>query len=106
MSKYKLNHTGGPYGDATCHYKATIYEPFTLQELIDEVLNNKNEWGYFTLVEDTTTWLQTKSRMEYRYGEIINDNIPIEDKTKTVEVMEAHGGWTRMDYIVSLKLNQ
>ena len=89
----KFECTGGPYGDCCSSYKVTEF-PTTVGELFDYILKNeKNEWGSIYIG-------QWKKVAEYSHGSIVKP-LPDEYKDLFISSLGAHGGWTRMDYIIN-----
>ena len=96
--KFSLIHTGGPYGDECSTYDGYIKTPMTVEDFIEEVLNNhSDEWG--------TIYLAPHDVIEYSHGEI--KSMPknfLDYKNKEIESFFAHGGWSLMDYSLHFKL--
>lgn len=80
-------------GDCTAPYDVTEF-PEIVADFVGEVLGKyKREWGYIVI---------KRYRFEYRYGKLLN-NIPSELLARRVSNVEASGGWTGMDYYLTLK---
>lgn len=86
----------GPFGDACSLYKVQVRKPMSVQDLIDYVLTVKDEWGYIDVNEH---------RLEYRYGEIVLDNLTDAEKQTGIKDVFAYGGWSRTDYKVNRQDN-
>ena len=97
----ELVKTSSPYGDSTCMYDVIFKSEMTLQEFVNEVLDNKSEWGIIT-VKDTN--FTTIIRIKYKYG-VIENNEEIHLKMEDYHILSAtaNGGWSLMDYRVVLK---
>lgn len=90
-------------GDCTAGYKVTLDKEYTLQEFIDAVLTNKGEWGYINVAKGDCAWYNYP-RFSYRYGEVYGEpNLPEEVYGYKVKSVTASGGWSAMDYIVTLE---
>lgn len=90
-------------GDSTAGYKVILDKEYTLREFIDAVLTNKDEWGYIRVVKRDCAWYNYP-RFSYYYGEIPGEpNLPEEVYGYKVKSVTASGGWTRMDYVVTLE---
>ena len=59
--------------------------------------------AYYDVILDKphTGWLDYE-KYEYRYG-VLNDAIPKNLLEKKIISITAHGGWTRMDYLLKLE---
>lgn len=93
MKGFKLVYKAGPFSDSTSSYNVVLDDPMiTVQEFIDYVLAAcAGDWGSI----DTP-----HGRLEYRYGCIISDSIPVSEKNRIVSDAKANGGWTLMDYTI------
>ena len=91
-------------GDCTAGYEVDLDKEYTLQEFIDAILTNKkNEWGEIKIVKRNCPWHRYPS-IGYRYGNITSKpNIPEKVFGYKVKTVTADGGWTVMDYIVTLE---
>lgn len=91
-------------GDCTAGYRVDLDKEYTLQEFIDVILTNKkDEWGMIRIVKRNCPWYCCPS-IGYRYGNITNTpNIPKKFFDYKVKSVTARGGWTAMDYIVTLE---
>ena len=67
--------------------------PEIVADFVGEVLNIVGDWGYIVI---------KPYRFEYRYGKLLN-NIPSELLARRISNVEASGGWSRMDYYLTLK---
>ena len=91
-------------GDCTAGYEVDLDKAYTLQEFIDAILTNKkDEWGEIKIVKRNYPWYRYPS-IGYRYGNITSKpNIPEKVFGYKVKTVTANGGWTAMDYIVTLE---
>lgn len=97
MKPFELTESRGPFGDACSLYNAKVRKPMSVQDLIDYVLaEEKGEWGCIEVNEN---------RLEYKYGNIVSDNLTDEDKQTEIKDMFAYGGWSMMDYKVNSESN-
>lgn len=98
MKLLEFIRTGGPYGDCTSKYDIKINkEKPIIRDIINYVLNEKQEWGYIIINDNRLT-----DDFEYKYGVIVKDNIPEEIKDTNIESITAIGGWSRMDYYIKI----
>ena len=89
----KLTQTSETFGDCTALYSVEMTKPYTVGEFIKEVLKRK-EWGYIETDDG--------DKCEYKRSIIISNNIPIESMLKNIIKARAHGGWSRMDYVLDI----
>ena len=91
-------------GDCTAGYEVDLDKEYTLQEFIDAILTNKkDEWGEIKIAKRNCPWYRHPS-IGYRYGNITSKpNIPEKVFGYKVKTVTANGGWTAMDYIVTLE---
>ena len=91
---FKLRQNTPTGGDCTSGYEVILDREYTVKELLDEVLSNTGEWGYFCV--------ENGSSIEYRYGKCFSELSEI-DLQKRVLSVNAGGGWSRMDYNIKTK---
>lgn len=90
------------FGDCSANYKVSLDKPHTVSEFINLVLiERKGEWGEFEIYNPNVSWLEYE-RYEYHHG-ILNNEIPKDLLEKKIINITAHGGWTRMDYLLKLE---
>lgn len=92
------------FGDCTAGYRVDLDKEYTLQEFIDAILTNKkDDWGGIKIAKRNSPWYRHPC-INYRYGNVISKpNIPEEVFGYKVKSVTAHGGWSTMDYIVTLE---
>lgn len=105
MKKLDRYCIGGPFGDCTSVYKIYFPEGITVEELINLVLEeNPDEWGNFTLGSyfngETLGHYDRNKENRFKiknleYYNKIKDFHPVK--------VEAHGGWSLMDYLIHTK---
>lgn len=98
---FELRYKGPTFGDCTAPYYVILKGSPTVKEFIDAVLEDKSEWGYIGIYNKGSIF--GFPNIEFRHGET---NITEEmKKYLNLIVVEAtaHGGWSRMDYILILK---
>jgi hypothetical protein len=100
----ELKPTGNVRGDCTAPYDVELSRECTLRELVDVILT-RNEWGY--IGKDDPRDVFGYPRFEYSYDHIKEGSerghFTEEDYNRIVKVVKADGGWSRMDYIVTLE---
>ena len=90
---FKLNRITPIGGDETAGYDVILDREYTVKELLDTVVNIKGEWGYFSV--------KNGSSCEYKWGELLS-SLKEDDLNKKVLKVGASGGWSRMDYYVTV----
>lgn len=96
-------------GDETQSFDVTDYKATTVGEFVDEVLsgNGKDEWGYFEFIrvkpQKVGNWNIPPEwdRYEYKRGSLL-DKIPDTLRNKRIEHVTGDGGWSRMDYDITV----
>lgn len=98
----KFIQTSEEFGDCSAYYDVKLNKPHTVGEFINLVLvERKGEWGKFEMYNPDVSWLDYE-QYEYRYG-VLKKPISKELLEKNIISIEAHGGWTRMDYLLKLE---
>lgn len=94
--------TGGPYGDCMSSYRIEMRQPCTIAQFV-EFVNSKGEWG--TVYINPRNWLGQGALAKFEYDKhlrnkplVITPNL----QNKRIARIEAHGGWSAMDYSVFL----
>lgn len=91
---FSLTQITPTFGDCTAGYRVDLDKEYTVSEFINEVLKKEpNEWGYFKIKN-------TREKVEYRHGEILNNNFDNEILSARIISISAHGGWSNMDYLI------
>lgn len=90
----KLIHKDGPFGDCTSHYEVAFPQDITVGEFMKLVIQeNPTEWGEFGIY-----WNYPLAK--YRDGKLFTAVALDEYRDMKVLRVQAHGGWSRMDYII------
>ena len=102
---FTLKPVGSEGSDCTRPYNVTLNRDFTVAELILAIVKGVDaharlEWGYIGIHEGYYPF--TNERCEYRDGKIISNDIPDEILCKKVISVRASGGWSRMDYCLTV----
>lgn len=92
MKGYRMYQTRPEGGDCTAPYDIDFFESYTVKEFVDDILSNKEEWGWITIHFD-----KTERTFEYRDGGLKTE-LPKELLSRTIVFAGASGGWSRMDY--------
>ena len=117
----KFTCTGGPYGDATASYKVDFPKGWTFLDFVEYVTltysKEHREWGDITVGSVFSDKIVTYREGEAFYfgGENWHND---EEKQKCLEKskilykeylnrkvasVSAHGGWSAMDYVITLE---
>ncbi len=101
MIHFIQTHAAG--GDACAPYDVKFDRPYTIGELVNEVLNNRrNEWGEFRVRYEGDKWLDSFFNVEYKYGKLIG-KIPENIANMPIEKTHSYGGWSSMTYYIIVK---
>lgn len=100
MNRIRFIQTGTTLGDCTTPYEGEFEKPMEVHELVALVLENTQDWGYIGIRDNETIF--GNPRCEYRYGKLLSE-LPNELMCKKIERISASGGWTRMDYLLTLE---
>ena len=85
-------------GDCTEVYDSELLKPFSVKEFVEAVLEDEKEWGYINIESN----IHPSASLEYSHGEIVNNNIGEAELEKTVTSLKANGGWSRMDFLITI----
>ncbi|MCM1031571.1 MAG: hypothetical protein NC410_09065 [Oscillibacter sp.] len=94
MVKLKFIQTHSTGSDETAPYDVILDRECTVREFIDTVLQGK-EWGRIEI--------KNGSRMEYRRGDIISNDMTDYDMERVINKVRAVGGWSNMNYYLEIK---
>jgi hypothetical protein len=82
--------------DCTTPYEVILDKPYTLGAFIKQILIQRpNEWGYF----EVPPYVERS----YKNSKLISFNFSYDILDELVESVTASGGWSRMDYHITLK---
>ena len=94
---FVLAQCGPTRGDCTAPYRVHLDKEYTVTELVDAIItNNPEEWGNIKLGN-----ILGKTICSYRWGKI---TVPIAEQYKDQKIItiSADGGWSAMDYIITV----
>lgn len=87
-------------GDCTCGYIVELHKQYTVEEFMQDVFKERSkEWGYFKINDGVH---QNKGLRWYRNGRFESGMIPVELLNAKIEKVTASGGWSRMDYVITV----
>lgn len=99
---FKLIHKAGPFGDCTSNYDVQLDKNYTVGEFVETVLKEEpKEWGHIIIKQKGSIF--GGPDCEYRYGELITEPLPEEFLKQDVKEVKASGGWTLMNYFITVK---
>ena len=102
----KFKQTSNIRSDESASYSVEIQKSgVTLEEFVHHLITEyKGEWGYVKIQDKKCPWYSSTYEVEYRWGEIVNSNVPDSLKNKIIpQEIVGDGGWSRMDYIIKLE---
>ena len=89
-------------GDCTCGYHVFLDKKYTVGEFIETVLRERpGEWGYIGIKKKKSTF--GDPHCEYSHGRLTTDSLPEDVLNKVVKNVTSSGGWSRMDYLISVE---
>lgn len=96
---FNMRLTAFESGDCTSPYAVELEKEYTVQEFVTAVLSKSEEWGYIGIEHKLATF--GKPCCEYAYGKLLYE-LPKEILNKKVVSVRAYGGYTRMDYCLTV----
>lgn len=97
----KLIQCSETHGDCTAEYSVILDKSYTVEEFINEVLT-KNEWGYIGIYNEGQAWFDFGDpNCEYKYDKLVTQ-MPEDILKEEISEVKASGGWSRMDYLLTL----
>lgn len=100
MLEFKFTQIGKTSGDETTPYMVSLNKECSVGEFIDSVLK-RNEWGYIGIKNHRHIF--GSPNCKYRRDKIVNTEFTEKYLYRKVATVSASGGWSRMDYILTLK---
>lgn len=97
---FKLIQSGPTCGDCTAPYNVILDKEYTVEDFIKTILLRSNEWGYIGIFDGKSIF--GNPNCEYRYGNL-KTHLPNGYLSNKVVRVMASGGWTRMDYILTVE---
>ena len=96
---FKLEYIYGPFGDCTSDYKVRLDKPYTVSEFVQEVLSRDDEWGEIYIGNNLMAHAYVCG---YKHG-VLTSEVDESFKDLKVTSASAHGGWSLMDYYLSVE---
>lgn len=103
-TKFSLKQTSKIRSDESASYDVIFKCKMTLSEFIDAVLENTGEWGHIGLEFKGTIF--GYPCCDYRYGELNDtgkETFTEKQLNSAVKYVKANGGWTNMNYLITLE---
>lgn len=100
---FELHQSGKTRGDCTAPYSVTLKKQYTVAEFVADVVSNDDEWGYIG-IEDGDPFFGNPC-CEYRWGKLLSF-LPSAIQSQKIKSVKADGGWSRMDYLITLEDEQ
>lgn len=100
MTGFDFRQCGPECGDCTAPYDIVFYKKYTVREFIQEVLTRK-EWGRIGIYNPKENPFFGSPCCEYRHDQL-KSHLPENLMDKTIKSASASGGWTLMNYILTL----
>ena len=97
---FRLHQIRPEGGDCTAPYDVELNGEYSVEQFIHDVLLNDREWGKIGIYNGQG--LITDPNCEYRYGRLIS-KLPEEYLKLRVVSATAHGGWSLMDYVLTVE---
>ena len=101
-----LTPRGPTSSDCTAPYEVLLDKEYTVETFINAVLTtNPDDWGHIGIankLETTTGQVYGNPTCEYCKGHLTTDPLPSEVLSQTVASVKARGGYTLMDYLITL----
>ena len=100
MKSFTLRRTGPISSDETAPYDVVFLEKMTVGEFVDYVLT-LNEWGRISLYIPGFGSGDMQPYCQYNHDKLKNE-LPEEYMDRTIASATAHGGWSLMNYTLTL----
>lgn len=99
----KLIYKRGPFGDETSEYTLQFPDMKVIDFIAAVIKEYPGEWGYINF---NGVW--SNKIAEYSHGLILSmtDDADLLNTTISCEGCWAHGGWSRMDYVLKGEVNR
>ena len=100
MKSFTLKRTGPIGGDETAPYDVVFLEKMTVREFVEYVLT-LHEWGRIALCIPGFGSGDMQPYCQYRQDKLESE-LPEEYLDRTIASATAHGGWSLMNYTLTL----
>lgn len=97
---------GDVRGDCTRAYRIKLDRQYTVEEFIETVLTKRSgEWGYIGIRVTEGGFSERvfgNPCCEYKWGKLLS-TLPKKYLNKKIIEVTGDGGWSRMDYLITLE---
>lgn len=97
---FRLTQVGPTGSDCTALYHVDLNREYTVEQFIQDVISNDHEWSCIGIYD--AKHIFGHPRCEYRYGTLLTQ-IPPEYLKRRVLSAQADGGWSLMNYTLTLE---
>ena len=98
---FELYYAGLATNNTTAMYRAVLNKECTVAEFLEEVTRRVTDQGsVYVLTNDQCVGQLLSSDVDYRYGKIIQDKLPMLKHASEVRKVVAFGDATTMNYYV------
>lgn len=92
-------------GDCTAYYRVQLSVPYTVKDFVDEILTkHTGDWGCISIVDPGLGSPYPYCR--YSHGKLETGPLPECFMTEKIKSVNSHGGWTLMNYFITLEEKQ
>lgn len=100
---FELRYVGPTGSDCTAPYDVILNGEYTVAEFIKDALLRPREWGYIGIRNNRVRYaIFGDPNCAYSDGKLLS-NLPDEYLTRKVISATASGGWSRMDFLLTLE---
>lgn len=102
---FRFIEDGPERGDCTAPYRIDLGNtPYTVEDFINEILvDHARDWGFIKIFNQRGKYLYS---FAYRKGSMIDEGLDDNVYHSKVKSVSADGGWTRMDYSITVNLQK
>lgn len=101
MSSFELIQVAPEAGDCTAPYEVRLNRDYTVKIFVEDILKDTREWGSIRIRESDKSFFSLPE-YEYKYGKLLS-RLPNDVLSKRIKSATAHGGWSLMDYLITLE---
>lgn len=98
---FKLTQLRPEGTDCTAPYSVELNGDYTVASFVQDVLKDKTEWGYIGI--DNGKFGFGDPNVKFRHGKLLS-TLPSKYLDMKVTKAKASGGWSRMDYLLTVEV--
>lgn len=103
MGKIKFVQIGKERGDCTALYDVILDRQYKVKEFVELILSTQtDEWGHIGIKSEEEPFFGYPV-CKYRYGKLTTNPLPNKILEKKIKYVRVNGGWTLMDYLITLE---